>query len=98
MKEMTVNPLGRLQPGIDPAKAEPSPTTGFKEVLEQSIDTVNKALNEAEQAAAGLVSGQHSNIHETMIAMEKANISFRLMTKMQNKAIEAYQEIMRLQL
>jgi len=62
---------------------------GFSEVLKQSIEAVNGALHEA--------SGQHANIHETMIALEKANISFRLMTKVQNKVIAAYQDIMRLQ-
>ncbi|PIP43074.1 MAG: flagellar hook-basal body complex protein FliE [Deltaproteobacteria bacterium CG_4_10_14_3_um_filter_60_8] len=70
---------------------------GFSEVLKQSIEAVNGALHEAEASAAGLASGQHANIHETMIALEKANISFRLMTKVQNKVIAAYQDIMRLQ-
>ncbi|MBU0483874.1 MAG: flagellar hook-basal body complex protein FliE [Proteobacteria bacterium] len=71
---------------------------GFGEALRGAIDAVNNNLNEAETATTGLVSGQHANIHETMIAMEKANVSFRLLTKFQAKAIAAYQEIMRMQL
>jgi flagellar hook-basal body complex protein FliE len=71
--------------------------TGFSEVFKQSIEAVNGVMQEAEASAAGLASGQHANIHETMIALEKANISFRLMTKVQNKVISAYQDIMRMQ-
>jgi flagellar hook-basal body complex protein FliE len=78
-------------------EAAKSAGTGFNDVLKQSIEAVNSAMQEAEASAAGLASGQHANIHETMIAMEKANISFHLMTKVQNKVIAAYQEIMRLQ-
>jgi len=44
-----------------------------------------------------LIAGESKNLHETMIAMEKADISFRLMMGVRNKIIEAYQEIMRMQ-
>lgn len=71
--------------------------TGFGDVLKTSIDAVNNRMAEAEGMANGLVSGEHSNIHETMIAMEKSNISFRLLAKFHSKAINAYQEIMRMQ-
>jgi flagellar hook-basal body complex protein FliE len=72
--------------------------TGFGDVLKQSLDAVNTSKQEAGELTAGLISGQHGNIHETMIAVEKAGISFRLMTKMQQKAIQAYQDVMRIQL
>lgn len=72
--------------------------TGFGEVLKHSIDAVNSRMQEADELVEGLVSGRHANIHETMIAMEKAGISFKLLTKVQNKVIGAYEEIQRLQL
>ena len=72
-------------------------TQGFSDVLKKSLDSVNKAKIAADEMQVGLVTGAHSNIHETMIAMEKANVSFRLLTKVQQKAITAYQEIMRMQ-
>lgn len=71
---------------------------GFGDVLKKSIAGVNAQMNEADVLTQGLVAGEHGNIHETMIAVEKAGISFRLMTKVQQKAIEAYQEMMRIQL
>lgn len=71
---------------------------GFGELLTKAINSVNQNIEEADRLATGLATGQHANIHETMIAEEKADISFRMLTKTQNKVIEAYQEIMRLQL
>ncbi len=44
-----------------------------------------------------LQSGESKNIHEVMISMEKADISMRLTVQMRNKVLEAYQEIMRMQ-
>lgn len=72
-------------------------TQGFSDVLKKSLDSVNEAKAAAAEMQVGLITGAHSNIHETMIAMEKANVSFRLLTKVQQKAIKAYQEIMRMQ-
>lgn len=72
-------------------------TQGFSDILKKSLDSVNEAKAVADDMQNGLVTGAHSNIHETMIAMEKANVSFRLLTKVQQKAITAYQEIMRMQ-
>jgi len=72
--------------------------SGFGEVLKKSIDSVNGNIEEANNLASGLVSGQHARIHETMIAIEKADVSFKLMTKVQQKAIASYEQIMRMQL
>lgn len=71
---------------------------GFSDVLNKSIEAVNSSAKEADSLVEGLVSGRHAKLHETMIALEKANISFRLMTKFQGKALDAYKEIMRMQL
>lgn len=72
--------------------------TGFGDVLKKSLETVNSRMEEASALSEGLIAGEHGNIHETMIAMEKAGISFRLLTKVQQKAIQAYQDTMRIQL
>ena len=70
----------------------------FSRVIKETIESVNKQQVEADKSAAGLASGQHSNIHEVMIKMEEAEISLRLMVQMRNKVVEAYQEIMRMQI
>lgn len=98
---MKTLPLTQIQPTVTEAKLPsgkgPVADTGFGHVLKSSLQDVNATMQHASQMSEGLVTGQHSNIHETMIAMEKSKVSFRLLTKVQQKAISAYQTIMRMQ-
>lgn len=70
---------------------------GFADVLKDSIEKVNAIQGEADLAIKGLSTGQVGNIHETMIAIEKANLSFNMMVQVRNKLVQAYEEIMRTQ-
>jgi flagellar hook-basal body complex protein FliE len=70
---------------------------GFAAVLKGSLTEVNQLQKKADAAITALASGEKANLHETMIAMEQADLSFRLMMQVRNKIIEAYQEIMRVQ-
>lgn len=100
MKELsmsTVAPAGLAAPRATKAP-QGGLVGGFGEMLNQSIAAVNNQLGEADTLSQGLASGQHANIHETMIAVEQAGISFHLMTRVQQKVLDAYQEIMRMQL
>lgn len=99
MKEVslsTIAPVGLA--ATRPGTAAGPAVGGFGEVLNQAVTAVNTQMGQADALAQGLASGQHANIHETMIAAEQAGISFRLMTRVQQKVLEAYQEIMRMQL
>lgn len=71
--------------------------TGFEEALKKAVGQVNGLQVESDRAVESLHTGGTKNLHEVMIAMEKADISLRLMVQMRNKAVEAYQEIMRMQ-
>ncbi len=73
------------------------PNNSFAEVLQGSIEKVNKLQAEADQASQELLLGKDKNIHQVMIAVEKANLSFQLMMQVRNKIISAYEEIMRIQ-
>jgi flagellar hook-basal body complex protein FliE len=44
-----------------------------------------------------LSTGRNGNIHETLLAMSKADVSFRMLTEVRNKIVSAYQEVMRMQ-
>ena len=70
----------------------------FGEMLSNSILEVNNLQKEADKAIQNLVTGRTKNIDETMLAVEKADIAFRSMTQIRSKVIEAYKEIMRMQL
>jgi len=70
----------------------------FEETLTDSIKKVNFLQNEADQAIQELMVGKNKDVHETMVALGKADVSFQMMMKVRNKIVEAYQEIMRTQI
>lgn len=99
MKDITI------QTGLNAAlgpKEKPKGTVGdlgksFGEYLNESIEEVNKLQQEADKAIEDLAAGRNASLHETMIALEKADVSFKLMMQVRNKIIDAYHEIMRMQ-
>ncbi|RLC28708.1 MAG: flagellar hook-basal body complex protein FliE [Deltaproteobacteria bacterium] len=69
----------------------------FGEILSKSINEVNQYQNEADMAMNELAMGRQTDIHQTMIAIEKAEVSFKLMMQVRNKIISAYEEVKRMQ-
>lgn len=69
--------------------------TDFEDMLKQSVLEVNNLQKEAEAATSELLKGGGS-VHDTMIAIEKADLSFRFMMQVRNKIVDAYQEVMRM--
>lgn len=70
---------------------------GFVDALAQAIHRVDQDIKAADRAAEAFASGANGNIHEVMILTEKAELSFRLASAVRNKLLEAYREIMRMQ-
>ena len=71
--------------------------SGFAATLKDAINSVDKLQKTADVEMQNLATGKSQNLHETMIAAEKAEIALRLMVQVRNKMIEAYQDIMRMQ-
>ena len=70
-------------------------TGGFAELLQSSIDAVNRAQTSATDMAAALERGDKSvTLPEVMIALQKASLSFQAMTEVRNRLVNAYQEVM----
>lgn len=70
----------------------------FSEIIKTSIADVNKLQKESDNAVRNLVTGVETDIHKTMIKMEKSGVSFQLMMAVRNKIITAYETIMRMQI
>jgi len=68
----------------------------FGQILKESVEEVNRLQGAANKAIEELATGETKNIHETMIALEKAGISFKLMLEVRNKILDAYREVMRM--
>jgi flagellar hook-basal body complex protein FliE len=69
----------------------------FSDVLRKSFDQVNTDQHQADSAIKELVAGRTKNIHETMLTIERADTSLKLMMQVRNKVLDAYREIMRMQ-
>jgi flagellar hook-basal body complex protein FliE len=79
-------------------KANPSVSgESFADTLKKAVNTVDALQKDADVKMQELATGKSNNIHETMIAAEKADIALKLMVQVRNKIIDAYQEIMRMQ-
>ncbi len=94
VKPITSTPLGK--PNVSQPTAQ-DPISDFKKILSRSVEEVNGLLNAANQSTQEMVAGR-LDIHQAMIAIEQAHLSFRLMLQVRNKMIAAYEEIMRMQI
>ena len=79
--------------------ARPVKKTGasFSEILKDSIQKVGELEKQANHEVEKLAKMESQDIHNTMISMEKADLSFQMMMQVRNKIISAYEEIMRMQ-
>jgi len=69
----------------------------FRSALSDAIDEINKLQLKADEAISRVQLGSTGSIHEAIISIEKAGISFQTMMQVRNKILDAYQEIMRMQ-
>lgn len=76
----------------------PDKRKSFSELLADSVLEVNDLQKDADKAIQRLVTGKSKNIHETMLAVEKAELAFKTMNQVRQKVIDAYKEIMRMQI
>ena len=68
----------------------------FEKTLKKFITDVNSLQNQAAESTVDLAKGEVEDVHDVMIAVEKANIAMELMLEIRNKIVEAYQEVMRM--
>ncbi len=70
----------------------------FAEILLNSLEKVNQLQNDSKKMDEDLVLGKTDNIHSVMIASQKAEVSLSFAVEVRNKLLEAYKEIMRIQI
>lgn len=71
--------------------------TSFADSLKQAINQVNQSQIESDKMTEALATGKNVELHDVMITAQKASVSMTLAVEVRNKAIEAYQEMMRMQ-
>jgi len=93
-------PLSIVKPELKLAgqpEAVDQQTSGFGDLLKKAIEEVNALQQQSSEMKTKLVTGEIEDIHQVMIAAAKADLAFQLTVQIRNKVIEAYQEIMRMQ-
>ncbi len=73
-------------------------TESFSETLKKQLGEVNELQLAAEKASEELALGEAENIHEVMIQTEEAKLALELTVQVRNKVLEAYQDIMKMQI
>lgn len=68
----------------------------FGDTLQNAFGQVNTLQNQAADMAQDFAAGKSSDVHGVMIASEQATLALQLTTQVRNKAVEAYQEVMRI--
>lgn len=86
-----------LNPAATVAGTAQQPETPFSALLTDAVGTVGKLESEAKSAVDGLMSGSGVDVHQAMIASEKASMSFELALAVRNKAVQSYQSVMGMQ-
>ena len=98
---MDVLPIGPIQNDnkvdLKFDKTEKQNGVSFKETVSNFVNEVNDLQIKAGESVENFATGKVENVHEVMIAMSKAEISFKFMMETRNKLIDAYKEIIRMQ-
>ncbi len=81
-----------------PAAAQPKGDAGrFASTLKDAMEGIDQLQGQADEKVSALLDGSGGDIHDAMIAVQRADLSFQLMMQVRNKIVNAYQEISRMQ-
>lgn len=99
---MNIAQLQRLRTqGLGDGAGLPQPRgtddSSFADTLRDAVGQVDSLNKAADEQIEAFVAGEQENLHEVVIAMNQAKLSFQLMTEVRNKMLETYHELMRMQ-
>ena len=92
-----IPPVGGVTPPAAPAPTQNVTGSGFGKAMAQGIENVAKLEQTADVAARDVAAGGPTSVHELMTATAQAKLGVEMLVQVRNRAVEAYQEIMRLQ-
>ena len=95
------DPISSIRPislpeSIQPAKGA-NATSGFQSVLEGLIGRAEQSNNVAQKSADNFLSGGNEELHSVILSAQRASLEFDMFLQVRNKVVQAYQEIMRMQ-
>ncbi len=98
---MATAPIQPLQPAqavtqLQPVKPAASGAGDFGQLVGNLLQDVNQSQNQASDAVAQLAAGKTDNVHQVMVALGKAEISFNYMLEIRNRLLDAYKQVMQM--
>jgi flagellar hook-basal body complex protein FliE len=94
---MNVDSIGSINQQLSPKLTTTEKPGNFSSLIQQYVQQTNLDTKAANEAAVNLSLGKSSNVSETLLAVQKADLSFQLMLSVRNKLVDAYREVMRMQ-
>jgi|SRR5208282_2745026 len=88
---LPIRPSGVPQTGV--AVPQTPPGSGFGDALREAASAVDNLNLDARYKVSSLIEGDGADVHDAMIAVEKADLGFQLMLQVRNKVVQAYQQI-----
>ncbi len=89
--------VGAAQAALPAAEPPAQPVAAFGQWFAHEVGSVNTQLVTAERGVQQLASGGSVNLHDTMLQLEQARLAFQLAIQVRSKVMEAYQDVMRMQ-
>lgn len=93
-----LKPLSPLGETAQPAGQAAKGGGDFADMLKQALQEVNEAQATSEVEARKLMTGDGADMHSAILAVQKADVSFQMMMAVRSKLIDAYREVMRMQM
>jgi flagellar hook-basal body complex protein FliE len=84
-------------PALSLNDAQSAPATPFSDLLTDAVSEVTQLEGQAQSAVSGLMTGSGVDVHQAMIATQKASMAFELALAVRNKAVQAYQSVIGMQ-
>jgi flagellar hook-basal body complex protein FliE len=97
---MTIDAIRQIAvPQVPSVAAKPgvAGTGGFQSIFKDAIETVEQQRQDANATVDRFLSGENDELHQAAIATQQAELSFDLVLQVRNKVVQAYQEVMRMQ-
>jgi flagellar hook-basal body complex protein FliE len=97
---MNVSNVGSIKINQNPfQKVESNQSnTSFSNMLQGYLENVDSTVKQADDLSTKVATGQVDNVHDAVIASQKAKLALELTVTLRDKAVEAYQDIMRMQI
>jgi flagellar hook-basal body complex protein FliE len=93
----SIGPSGPTPTGAQPLEGPGAAASSFSQLLNDAVGQIDRLQKGADSNIQKLATGQPVDMHDVTISAEQANLSFQLGLQVRNKLIEAYQEVMRMQ-